>query len=126
MGALSKNTTAAQLRREVEEKTGAIANMAQFGFRPLKYALTGEVTRWTSLPKGNPQGSEQWIVQRTARQQWRCIYCSGLMIPVKQGGYREGNRVLKETRLGDGLTFPGPCAAAMWLEVEKSNGNGTR
>lgn len=121
MGALSKNTTAAQLRREVEARTGACANMAQFGFRPMRYTLKGEVTKWTSLPKGKRTDTPHWLILRTPRKTWRVAYLSGT-----QARGRGGVQFPVQTKLGDGLTFPGPCTAAMWLEVEKSNGNGTR
>lgn len=120
MGALSKNTPAAVARREVEERTGMCANMAQFGFRPTKYTLNGEVTRFTSLPKGTPSVTPHWLVLRTTRKEWRVVYVSGLMV---RG--RGGISFPAQTKLGDGIRFPGPCAAAVWLEVEKSNGNGT-
>ncbi|MNM64529.1 hypothetical protein D3C81_759310 [compost metagenome] len=119
----SKRTLAAIKRREVEDRTGAVANMGMLGFYPVKYALTGEVTRWSSLQKQVPIDVEHWIIQRTPQKQWRISYCSGRIIPVKQGGYRHG--VPAEVKLGNGITFPGPVAAAMWLEVEKANGNGT-
>jgi hypothetical protein len=119
--ARSVNTLAATARRGVEAKTGAIANMGLLGFRPAKYALTGEVRRWTTLGVKGHEDQPHWIVQRTARKTWRVIYCSGRMIMLKNV-----KSVPAEIRLGDGIEFPGPVAAAQWLQVERSNGNGTR
>lgn len=110
-------------RRQVEARTGAIANMSMFGFRPAKYAQTGEVTRWTTHRKGDGPLATGWIIQRTPHKQWRVIYLPGRLAYFKGG---PENGVPCEVKLGGGITFRGPCEAAMWLIVERENGNGTR
>lgn len=117
------NTLAAYLRREVEARTGAIANMAQLGFRPVKYNMVGEVTRWTTHQKFDSLLSVGWVIQRTQKKTWRVIYLPGRPMFVKNAPV---HGVPAEVRVGDGITFGGPVAAACWLAAEKSNGNGTR
>lgn len=107
VGELSVKTPAAQLRREVEARTGTCQNMRQFGFRPVKYTLAGEPTRFSTGSVGRDQW---WVVQRTRDKQWR----------VAQG-YRTV-RYPRERQVLPPL-FPSPIAAAIWLQVEKENGN---
>lgn len=90
--------------------TGERENMGAFGYLAAKYAETGRPTRYESRRRGQ-QDIPNWVIQRTVDKQWRIAYyeANGLQWPREQ-------KVLSPL-------FPGPVAAAMWLEVEKSNGN---
>ncbi len=89
--------------------TGERENMGAFGYLATKYAETGHPTRYESRRRGQ-QDIPNWVIQRTVDKKWRIVYyeAEGLQWPREQ-------KVLSPL-------FPGPIAAAMWLEVEKSNG----
>uniref|UniRef100_A0A6M3M8B0 Uncharacterized protein n=1 Tax=viral metagenome TaxID=1070528 RepID=A0A6M3M8B0_9ZZZZ len=110
MVALSNKTPTAQLRREVEARTGTCQNMKEFGFRGAGFTLKGEPTRFETAPKGRFD-VENWIIQRTKTKRWRIakVEPTGVRWPLE--------------KKVDSPLFPGPIAAAIWLQVEIANGS---
>jgi len=117
---MSRHTPAAQLRQEVEARTGAMQNMKLYGFRAIKFTLAGEPTRWVTFQRGEAPLSPGYVIQRTPDKRWRVISVGESRIYPK-GGPEQG--IPREVKCGDGLTFPGPVTAALWLQVEISNGS---
>lgn len=110
---LAKKTSAAQLRREVEARTGTRQNMKTFGFEAVKYRLTGEPTRFREK---TARGEGGFFIQRTKDNMWRIGWQSGRPVAGLKGG-----EWYPESPVESPL-FTGPVAAALWFEVEKSNG----
>lgn len=118
-----KKQTAAALRAAVEARTGAKQNMRQLGFEPMKYDGGGNPTRFCRPSKKSIlNGIAGWAIQRTRQKTWRIIRYPGRLIPV--GGLRGCAYVPVEHRCDTAPQFTGPIAAAIWLQVEISNGNG--
>lgn len=111
---LATKTPAAQLRRSVEELTGTQQNMKLLGYKAVKFTLDGHPTRFVQpVARGKPY----YFIQRTVTRQWRIGYATGRTIDRRNGQHFMVNRKV------DSPLFPGPIAAAMWLEVEKENGS---
>lgn len=118
-----KKQTAAALRAAVEAKTGAKQNMALLGFEVMKYDGGGNPTRFCYPSKKSIlNGAAGWAIQRTRQKTWRVIRYPGRLIPV--GSLRGCAHVPVEHRCDTAPQFTGPIAAAIWLQVEISNGNG--
>jgi len=118
-----KKQAAAALRAAVEARTGAKQNMQQFGFEPMKYDGGGNPTRFCKPNKRSIlNGVAGWAIQRTRQKTWRIIRYPGRLIPV--GGSRGCANIPVEHRCVTAPQFTGPIAAAIWLQVEISNGNG--
>lgn len=116
MAALSKKTPAALLRQEVEARTGTCQNMRDLGYKAVRYTLTGEpVEFW---PTDGKPGSARYIVKRTHGKKWRLIRITGMIVKLARGSFETTDKNFQSP------VFPGPIAAAIWLQVEISNGNG--
>lgn len=111
---LATKTPAAQLRRSVEELTGAQQNMKMLGYKAVKFTLDGHPTRFVQVAA---RGDPYYFIQRTVTKQWRVGYATGMV--VDRGN---GQRFMVDRKV-DSPLFPGPVAAAMWLAVEKENGS---
>ena len=89
--------------------------MLQFGFRPVKYAISGHPTRF--VKKDPLTRRPLFVIQRTLDRTWRVARFG--VVPGKGAG---GGLYYPERGLG-APTFPGPVAAALWLEVEVASGS---
>lgn len=115
MVALSNKTPKAQLRREVEARTGTCQNMKEFGFKAVKFTLKGEPTRFVQT---SDRDGPYYFVQRAITRQWRIGYCAG----TYKVQLSRGASFMPEKKV-DSPLFPGPVAAAIWLQVEIANGS---
>ncbi len=89
---------------EHEARTGMRANMQQLGWTPYKRSKIDGSPLW--FIKGGLNNG--WRVSKTTAGEW---YCSRVLKPYKY----------PITRRVTGPTFPGPVAAALWLQVEIAN-----
>lgn len=101
--ATTKHTAPAQLRREVEARTGCCANMRQLGFIPTKYTLAGEPTRFA-----DQLADTYFVIRRTPQKTWRIARVE------PRGRWTHERKVIAPT-------FAGPVAAAIWLKLEIEN-----
>lgn len=116
MAGLSKKTPAAVLRQEVEARTGTCQNMKQLGYRAVKFALSGEPTCFR--PIGASQNVAHYVIRRTIGEKWRVVRLTGFMVKLARGAFASEDHNFQSP------VFPGPIAAAIWLQVEISNGYG--
>lgn len=117
MAGLSKKTPAALLRQEVEARTGTCQNMHDLGFRARRYTLKGEPVEFS--PWGLARADQpHHVIKRTHGKQWRVLRMTGRVVKMTRGAFPVADKNFQSP------VFPGPIAAAIWLQVEISNGNG--
>lgn len=117
LGQLSKKTPAALLRQEVEARTGMCQNMCDLGYKARRYSLVGEpveFSQWGLAKIDQPH----YVIKRTHGKQWRVLRMTGRVVKMARGSFPTTDKTFQSP------VFPGPIAAAIWLQVEISNGNG--